>query len=314
MLSRVANRLYWLARYIERAENTSRIINVNSNLLFDLPKGTQISWKTLIDITGSENHFKQLYSSFDERPIMKYLISDHRNPSSVVCCLKMARENARTTREILPAECWEKINETYFVAIADIDKGIGRKNRYESLQKVIYGCQLLVGLLSGTMSNNAAYDFMRIGRNLERADMGSRIIDMGYNNLLSDDLTTAEDAPITNLYQPILWTNILISLSAFQMYRQHVRERVIGVDVVNYLLKDEDFPRAVMHCLNQIQECLEKLPDGIHIATEVEKIKKSINRTKTKASIDKNLHKFIDQLQISFISIDKDIHAQWFLA
>lgn len=313
MLSRVAHRLYWLARYIERAENTSRIINVNSNLLFDLPKGSQVSWKTLIDITGSEELYKQLYSTFDERSIMKYLISDNRNPSSIICCLQIARENARTTREILPAECWEKINETYHLAIEDITRGIGRKNRYESLQKIIYGCQLLVGLLSGTMSNNAAYDFMRIGRNLERADMGTRLIDMGCMNFLTDSLSTDDDAHITSLYQPILWMNILISLSAFQMYRQHVRERVNGVDVVNYLLKDNDFPRAVMHCLNQIQECLEKLPDGIHIAMEVEKIKKSINRAKTTVKIDKSLHEFIDELQIRFIKIDDDINAQWFL-
>lgn len=313
MLSRVAHRLYWLARYIERTENTSRLINVNSNLLFDLPKGSQISWNTLIDITGSEELYKQFYSTFDERSIMKYLISDNRNPSSIICCLKMARENARTTREILPAECWEKINETYHLAIDDIARGIGRKDRYESLQKIIYGCQLLVGLLSGTMSNNAAYDFMRIGRNLERADMGTRLIDMGYMNLLTDSSSTDHDSHITSLYQPILWMNILISLSAFQMYRQHVRERVNGVDVVNYLLKDNDFPRAVMHCLNQIQECLEKLPNGIQIAMEVEKIKKSINKTKTKVKIDKNLHKFIDELQIKLIKIDNDINAQWFL-
>lgn len=313
MLSRVAHRLYWLARYIERTENTARTINVYSNLLFDLPTGTKISWKTLIDITGSESMYLENYSSFDERSVMKFLISDTKNPSSILSCLQLARENARTAREILPAESWEKLNELHLVAIEDINKGLGRKQRYESLQKIIYGCQLLVGLLSGTMSNNAGYDFMRIGRNLERADTGTRVIDMGCMNFLPDDNLIDDESQIINLYQSILWMNILVSLSAFQAYRQHISERVNGQDAVTYLLTDSDFPRAVMHCLNQIQECLEKLPDGLSIAKEVEKIKRSIKRATTKVKINKSLHKYIDTLQKNFIEIDQQINDKWFL-
>ncbi|MEM7304258.1 MAG: alpha-E domain-containing protein [Pseudomonadota bacterium] len=313
MLSRVAHRLYWLSRYIERVENTARTINVYSNLLFDLPAHTKISWNTLVEITGSEPLYKENYSSFDERSVMKFLISDTKNSSSILSCLHLARENARTAREILPASSWEKLNELHLVAVEDISKGLGRKQRYESLQKIIYGCQLLVGLLSGTMSNNAGYDFMRIGRNLERADMGTRIIDMGCMNFLPDNTMIDESSEIINLYQSILWMNILISLSAFQAYRQHISERVNGHDVVNYLLRDSDFPRAVMHCLNQIQECLEKLPDGLSIAIEVEKIKRSIRRTTTKVKIDKSLHAYIDNLQKSFINIDHQINNKWFL-
>ena len=314
MLSRVAHRLYWLARYIERTENTARTINVYSNLLFDLPTGTKISWKTLVEITGSESLYLENYSSFDERSVMKFLISDTKNPSSILSCLQQARENARTAREILPAESWEKLNELHLVAIEDINKGLGRKQRYESLQKIIYGCQLLVGLLSGTMSNNAGYDFMRIGRNLERADMGTRIIDMGCMNFLPDDTQVDEESEIINLYESILWMNILISLSAFQAYRQHISDRVNGQDVVTYLLNDSDFPRAVMHCLNQIQECLEKLPHGLPVAKEVEKIKRSIKRATTKVRINKSLHKYIDTLQKDFIGIDQQISEKWFLS
>ena len=314
MLSRVAHRLYWLARYIERAENTARTINVYSNLLFDLPTGTKISWKTLVEISGSESLYLDTYTSFDERSVMKFLISDTKNPSSILSCLQQARENARTTREVLPASSWEKLNELHIFAIDDIIKGLGRKQRYESLQKIIYGCQLLVGLLSGTMSNNAGYDFMRIGRNLERADMGTRIIDMGCTNFFPDEKPVDEDSEIINLYQSILWMNILVSLSAFQAYRQHISERVNGHDVVTYLLTDADFPRAVMHCLNQIQECLEKLPSGLPIAKAIEDIKRSVRQATTKVKINKSLHKYIDTLQKDFISIDQQISHKWFLS
>ena len=313
MLSKVAYRLYWLARYIERAENTARFINVNSNLLFDLPVGTKIGWKTLIDITGSEELFQQLYTKFDERSIMKFLISDKRNPSSIISSLGQARENARTTREILPTESWEKINELYYSTIEEISKGTGRKIRFTLLQNIIYGCQLLVGLLSGTMSNNAAYDFMKMGRNLERADMSTRIIDMGCMNLLTDNSNSAQDLDANSIYHPILWMNILVSLSAFQMYRQHVRGRVYGADVIIYLLKDGDFPRAVIHCLNQIQECLEKLPDGLAIANHIEKIKKSLIRYKLEPSSKNNINKFVDTLQLEFLKIDNQITSKWFL-
>ncbi|MEM8844032.1 MAG: alpha-E domain-containing protein [Pseudomonadota bacterium] len=313
MLSRVAHRLFWLARYIERTENTARTVNVYSNLLFDLPTGTKLSWATLIEITGSESLYLENYTSYDERSVMKFLVSDKNNPSSILSCLHMVRENARTSREILPAEFWEKINELHLNAISDINKGLARKQRFESLQKIISGCQLLVGMLSGTMSNNAAYDFMRIGRNLERADMGTRIIDMGCTNFLPVNTDKDDDSEIINLYQSILWMNILVSLSGFQAYRQHISERVNGYDVVNYLLKDSDFPRAVMHCLNQIQECLEKLPDGMPIAIEVEKIKRSIRRTVNKVNIDKSLHNYIDKLQKQFMHINDLINEKWCL-
>lgn len=310
MLSKVAHRLYWLARYIERAENSARFINVNSNLLFDLPVGTKIGWKTLIDITSSEDLFQQLYSSFDERSIMKFMISDTRNPTSIISSLAQARENARTTREILPTESWEKINELYYSTMEEISKGTGRKIRFATLQNIIFGCQLLIGLLSGTMSNNAAYNFMRIGRNLERADMSTRIIEIGCMNILTDT-SNAQDLSTSVMYRPILWMNILVSLSAFQMYRQHVRGRVYGTDVINYLLKDSDFPRAVIHCLNQIQECTEKLPDGLPIANNIEKIKKTLIRYNIDSS-SSNINKYIDLLQLEFIKIDNQVTAKWF--
>ncbi|MDX1529610.1 MAG: alpha-E domain-containing protein, partial [Gammaproteobacteria bacterium] len=113
MLSRVAENLYWLGRYMERAENTGRIVNVNGNLLLDLPKGIAPGWQPLIEITGSGNFYRKSYNDFEERNVVKFLVGDPQNPGSIISSLSMARENARTIRDIIPRESWELINELY---------------------------------------------------------------------------------------------------------------------------------------------------------------------------------------------------------
>ncbi|MEJ2114533.1 MAG: alpha-E domain-containing protein [Gammaproteobacteria bacterium] len=134
MLSRVAQRVYWLGRYMERVENTARIINVNSNLLFDLPHGTSIGWRTLIEVFDNEEKFLEKHSTFDERSVMRYLLADNTSPCSLLHSLQIARGNARTTREILPAEAWEHVNDLHLYLKDNLADGLGRKNRFYLLQ------------------------------------------------------------------------------------------------------------------------------------------------------------------------------------
>lgn len=313
MLSRVAQRLYWFGRYMERVENTARIINVNSNLLFDLPSGTRIGWKSLVDITGSNENFLENHSNYDERSVMHHLMADPTNPSSIISCLQSARENVRTTREILPSEVWECLNNLYLSVKEGINDGMGRKNRFAILQEVIASSQQLTGVLSSTLSNNHGYDFIRVARNLERADMSTRIIDMGCANLLPNILDEHEAAETLNLHQPLLWMHILISLSAYQMYRQHIQNRVSGLEVVRYILKDGDFPRSVMHCLDEIESCLLKLPRGVRAAKLIQRVKLRTEKANIEKLIDKGLHQFIDRLQVDLASLHKQIEDNWFL-
>lgn len=313
MLSRVAQRVYWIGRYIERAENIARFINVNSTLLFDLPSGTRLGWNTIIEILGGEQDFKLKHSSADERSVMKYLLSDRANPSSLVTTIYLVRENMRTTREILPTEAWEQINDLYYRIKNDMADGLGRKKRYSLLQGVIATSQQLTGMLSSTMSNNHAYEFIRTGRNLERADMTTRILDMGCNNLLPHLLQDQEHSEAVTQYQPILWMNILTSLSAYQSYRQNLQSRVNGEDVVAYLIKDEEFPRALMHCLTQISGCLSRLPNGKQIILSVDKIKNKVDKKNLSKLPDSGLNKFFDQMQIDLANISNQIESKWFL-
>ncbi len=299
---------------MERAENTARMVNVNSNLLFDLPRGTKISWSTLVDTIGSNAAFSEHYSNFEERSVIKFLLSDSTSPSSIFSSLRHARENARTTREILPSEAWECINELYLYVKDEAATNLARKDRYYLLQEVIIGAQHLVGLLSGTMSHNHAYDFIRMGICLERADMTSRVIDMGRGKPLPDLLDDAKDYQTSDPYESILWMNILVSLGAHQSFRQKLQNRVNGQSVVRYLLTDTEFPRAILFCIDELYRSIVRLPRSSDIAIHLDKIKTMVIKADIDKLYDDGLHKFLDDLQIEFGKVSEAIEQNWFLA
>ena len=183
MLARVAERVYWLARYVERAENTARLLNVYSNLLLDLPRGTRLGWESLIDIIGNREQFFEHYKEANTQNVTRFILNDPRNPSCICNVLAFARENARTTREVLPSDAWEKINELYLRAEDTTGKRLPRAIQYQLLRGVIDQAQMLNGMLRGTMSRTQAFEFLMIGRFLERADMTTRIVDVGTGSL-----------------------------------------------------------------------------------------------------------------------------------
>ncbi len=311
MLSRVAERLYWLARYMERAENTARLVNVYSNFLLDLPSGTSVGWETLIQITGDDGLYAELFEVADEKNVSKYLLTNKVNPGSILNSLTMARENARTTREIIPSEAWELINGLYLYAKENTKKSASRRGRQEFSKRIINSAQQLTGLLSGCMSHNDGYDFVVMGRNLERADMTSRIIDVGAEALMKP----ANDGLDIVLYENSLWMNVLRSLNAYQMYRQHVQERVNGKDVVEFLMLDRQFPRTLLHCLSRIEEAARQLPNNEDCLRSVARTLRRIGDVKIEGLlIDSALYDFIDQLQLEFSAIHNSISAVWFMA
>ena len=309
MLSRVAERVYWMARYVERAENTARMVMAFHLLALDMPRSVQLSWKGLVQVTGNEALFDNHYQRDDERNCVKFLLADTDNPSSVLNSLRAARENVRTTRDLVPSEAWEVMNELYLFARDGIDQGIGKRGRFEFLSEVIQRCQTLTGLLAGTMSHDAAYDFIRLGRNLERADMATRQVDVGALKLLKKDGEDPEP------YEGLLWTSILRSGSGFQMYRQHVKRRINGVDVVRFLLQNVAFPRSVTHALTQVQDALEKLPNNeLPLRLALQARRHAMNANVEELTAEDGLHAFIDQLQQDVADIHGANAETWFLA
>jgi uncharacterized alpha-E superfamily protein len=306
MLSRVAERMYWFGRYIERVENTARLVNVNANLLMDLPVLVKHIWGSLIEITGSSDIYYSRHGKADERNVIKFLLDDASNPSSILHSIRMARENVRTTREIMPSEAWEQINEFYFFVKQNMNIALKRDGRQGILDDIIHYCHQITGLLFGNMSHGEAYNFIRIGRNLERADMTTRIVDVGCLNLLQ----RRDNLPET--FDNTLWMNVLRSLSGYQMYRQHVLDKINGEDVVAFLMQDEEFPRAVAHCLAELNHCVTSLPRNDMPLRSITRLQRIIAEMDTPKIMQNNLHDFIDELQVDLAGIHTQVAQTWF--
>jgi uncharacterized alpha-E superfamily protein len=305
MLSRVAESIYWLARYIERAENTARIVMVNANLVLDTPKGMSPGWRPLITLTGSEDLFDKIYQESSERNVVKFLTGDTKNSGSILSSLWFARENARIVRDVVPRETWEYINDLHIFAKGNLQSGLSQRGRYDYLKRIIAGAQQITGMMSGTMSHNAAYDFLRIGRNLERAEMTIRIIDVRTASLLSNQA-------VLKPFENIQWMSVLKSLSAYQMYRRDMQVRVRRLPVLEFLLRTRDFPRAFYHCLCEVEVALNSLPRNDKALTILAAAKESVLKADLAHLEQQALHDFIDELELALADIAAQLNASYF--
>lgn len=308
MLARVAETLFWMSRYLERAENMARLINVNANLLLDIPKKTQLGWEPLIDITGTRDVYLQQNDNFDERTVLKYLVSDASSPVSIANSLSYARENARTIRDVIPREAWEQINALNYFAKDQLASGLSKRGRFSYLKEIILRNQTITGLLAGTMNQDQGYLFIRMGRNLERADMTSRIVDVRTANLLTGE--NLELRPFEN----IQWMSVLKSLTAYQMYRQAMQARVRRADVLKFLFQSTKFPRSIYFCVQQLEQCVVQLPNYEAVLRKIHALMRTIQAAELNAYDQKMLHDFIDQLQIEFNGIHNALADSYFLS
>ncbi len=305
MLSRVAQRIYWMARYLERAENTARMVNVNAHLLLDLPKKLPLGWAPLTEITGSTDLFTELYPEANERNVVRFLIADTRNPGSLLNSLASARENARTIRDIIPREGWEIINAVYLDTRAALPGGLAQKRRFGFLSSVMGSIERLSGLFASTMLHDVGYSFLRMGRNLERADMTTRIVDVRSESLF------LEGAEELLPFEHIQWMSVLQSLSAYQSYVQKVQGPVRRRAAVRFLLQDPDFPRAFLHCSEQVKSCLQYLPNNEGPVRFVNRISR-IRRARPDEMEVQQLHDYIDRLQLNLARLDSLIAKTYF--
>ena len=307
MLSRVAESLYWMTRYLERAENTARLINSTTQVLLDLPRGASFGWSVLLRVVGLDDLAKEQALKLDEAGIMRFLIQDEDNPSSIISCIHYARENTRTFREVLPMEIWERINDLYLYITANAQRaGQGRSERYDVLNGVIERRQSIVGLLTGSMSHDIAYQFLKLGRNLERADMTTRIVDVNSAVMLPSDEVLAVPA------MERLWMSTLNALSAYQMYRRHVGVHVRQRYVIQFLLKDPHFPRTVRHCLDEIEGCLSVLPGHLDAMKAGRVAWRRLDKMQLADLKPVVLHEYLDQIQADLGAIHEAVAKQYF--
>lgn len=305
MLSRVAERLYWMARYLERAEDAARLISAYNHLILDIPKGAEPGWGVLLRTIDAEPEFATRYKLATEKNIIKFLLSDANNPNSIRHAIKAARENVRTTRDVLPSQAWELMNEYYLYVDQTALPAVARRNRFEFLEGVIGRNQQLNGLIQTTVTRDHGIWFMHLGQLIERSDMTSRILDVG-----TAAITARDELQISAL--PLLWSNLLSSLSATSAYRRWIGPVVDAPDVINFVLKADRFPRSIIYCINAIEETFGQLKAPPGMFRSLRSIARTVSRFDTDASSLDSLHSFIDEFQVEWADVHEAISETWF--
>ena len=308
MLSRVADNLYWMARYLERTENLARLVDASASLMLDLPQRLSPGWQPLITITSNEALYGERARDFSERSVVRFIVSDAGNPGSMLTSIARAREIARTARDILPREVWEQINELHLYVGEHAAEAAAKRTRYAFLGHVTGCTQTLTGMFEGIFNEGDALSFITLGRNIERADMTSRIVDVRAAALMA-----AGDAEELRPFESVLWMSVLRSLSGYQMYRLKTRERVHGAGVVRFLLAEEQFPRACVCCLRRVEEVLHRLPNSAPLVRRVARMRRAIQNTRLERLGQGELHEFIDRLQLSLARTNDELARVYFV-
>lgn len=311
MLSRVANSMYWIGRYIERAENVARSIEVNSHMTLDLEGEEDTQWRPLVTIMGDHATFDAGYGEANQANVIRFLAFDRDNPNSVLSCSTAARENARTIRSTITTEIWEQLNRMYlYVNRAAADPDV-LESPHEFYTRMKMGSLLFQGLMEATMTHAEAWHFCRLGRMLERADKTTRLLDVKYFILLP----TVEQIGMS--VDDIQWGAVLRSASAFEMYRQKYGE-ILPSRVVEFLLLDRQFPRAVLHCLNRTAESLHAITGSSEGAFQnvpeqrLGQLRSDLTYMRVEEIMEAGLHEYLDRCQLRINGIGDTIYDTFF--
>jgi len=293
LLSRVAESVYWLSRYMERADNVARFVNVNLQLILDAPAVHGQQWEALITASGDSEDFNKRYNKeTSHENVIRFLLFDRENPNSVVSCVRSARENARSIRDTITADMWEPVNQLYLYLS---DTAVHRpRDSYEDLMSEVKRyCQQFQGATDSSFNHGEAWQFLNLGRMIERADKTTRILDVKYFLLLPkvDDV----DTPIDD----IQWSAVLRSVSGLQMYRMR-HGRLVPLDIAGFILLDAGFPRSVRHCVEEAAKALQTIADGEanEATVAIETIGQRLASVAAVEIVRGGLHEFIDSMEI----------------
>lgn len=308
MLSRVASSLYWMSRYLERADNTARFIGVNLHLILDAQLDEKNAmWWPLIEATADEKDFQERYGEATEQNVIQFLTFDVENPNSIYSSLAKARENARSVREVISTEMWEQINALYHWLSSHRVKRKARvlEKFYKTFKNMNH---LFLGIADHTMTHGQEWHFVRLGRFLERADKTARILGVNLSKLLP------QDQNLTG-YGSIEWAAVLRSADAYNMYRKRFH-RVVSSHAIDFLLFDPDFPRSFTFCVRKGLESLESIADHIQFCTPahlgIRKLFEMIGQMDVQQVLSSGLEDFVDRLQVQLNDIDDSIQRSFF--
>jgi uncharacterized alpha-E superfamily protein len=312
MLSRLADSMYWMGRYVERAENVARFLSVNLNLILDKPLDEEQQWQPLVVTSGDLRDFELRFGDPARDNVIQFLVFDPENPNSIHSCLQKARENARTMREIISSEMWEQLNSFYLMVQGAMHhQGAGLEPLNTFCRNVKILSHLFSGITDATLSHGEAWHYLNLGRFFERADKTARILDVKYYILLPK----VED--VGTPYDDILWTSLLKSASASEMYRK--KHSQIRPDwVAGFLILDREFPRSIRHCLIQAEASMRALtgsPPGTyaHPAEQrLGRLRSELDYADIGGIIASGLHEYLDAFETKLNAVGEALFAVYF--
>ncbi len=315
MLSRVADSLYWMSRYVERAENNARIAEVNLELLLDLTNQQELDprqqWSPVINSLEENDLFDSLYTEPDGRAAIDFVALQKDNSNSIYSCLALARENARTTREQISSEMWEQVNRLYLFVTGEPARRLLKSSPYEFFKRVIAGSHLLQGIGDATMTHGEGWDFIHIGKFLERADCTSRILDIKYHVLLPSGESVGGNV------DTIHWMAVLRSCSALEAYRKAYVDQVAPWKVAEFLILHPDFPRSIRFSVESLDAALHRISGSseTHYANEAERLSGRLRSDLIYATIGDifkfGLHEYLETVQKRMVEINDAMHAAY---
>ena len=312
MLSRVAQRMYWLGRHVERAENTARILDVNHRMSLELAYFSDLDvWSPMLAITRSKQCFETLYNDISEKNIYEFFLLSTENPNSVLSCIAKCREEARVMRERISEEMWEHLNRVYLeIQSITLQNVMGLKSSTFHLRIKMF-CNAFHGLADNTMVHDQSWEFLLLGRLIERALMTSRILEIKYHLLLPD---VNEVGKPLDLHQ---WQALLRSASAFEAYRHLYKAKIVPAQVIRLLLLNPHFPRSVHYCMRGIHAALcgigasNEDQYGLYRSVEIcldDLRGGQIERQLTETSLKQNIERTMERC----MEVDRQLHHCYF--
>ena len=304
MLSRTANHLYWMARYIERAENMARILDVTANMAMvpNAALSEAALWQPALEISGNADDFKERFSDFTASNVIHFLAMDSENPSSIYSALYSARENARAVRVAMTSETWENINALWLEFSQFEGKDLALDGLPEFCDWVKARSHLFRGVSFGTMLRDDAFQFLRLGTFIERADNTARLLDVKYHLLLPKE---EEVGGGVDYYE---WSAVLRSVSAFQAYQKVFNDTIQPWRVAELLVLRKDMPRSLHACFTEITVILETLTTGRHV--ECRRIAGEINASLKYGRMDHIFQNGLHEFLTAFIECNNQLGAE----
>ncbi len=312
MLSRVADSMYWMNRYLERVQNYARFIEVNLNMHLEMTPDFQEQWLPLVQTTGDQSQFLTTYADYSRDNVIQFLTFDKLNPSSILSSISSARENARSIRECISGEMWEAIN-TLYLQVKDAQKHTAWsiEDLFGLFESIKHSSYLASGIAHNTISHSERWHFARIGQFLERADKLSRIIDVH-----SYYLRPKEGSQLST-FETIQWVAILRSTSAYDMYIREYGEPKWD-KIVAFLLLNPYFPRSLRYCLQQIQNSIHAITRNdigsfrLPVEKSIGRIKVNLDYIELDEIIGFGLHDYLDRVQVRLNEVGSLVYETFF--